>query len=62
MLFAVEFGRSLQRTHGWDPVVQKFTMYGWDLNIGKFNIIGLSEHTHQDQLMSFGLSLASKGS
>lgn len=37
-------------------------MYGWDLNIGKFNTIGLSEHTHEDQLMSFGLLLASKRS
>lgn len=41
--------------------MQKFTMYGWDLNIGKVNIIGFSKHTPQGQLMSFGLFLASKG-
>lgn len=43
-------------------MVLKFTMRGWDLNIGKVNIIGLSEHSRKGQLMSFSLFLASKRS
>lgn len=34
----------------WDPAVEKFTVFGWALNIGKFNIIGLSEQIHRGSI------------
>lgn len=48
--------------NGWAAPSRLLPTHEWvePTSISEFNLIGLSEHTHEQQLMSFGLFLASR--